>query len=126
MRLFTDDKGNLVGIRPDMLLVPPELERRATQLVSERALYEPDSAQFDVNMFAGRLRPVVWDRLTDANAWFLIDSRMMRQHLHFQWRIRPELANTTDFDSLLAKFRVYMRYGIGWDDWRWIYGQNPG
>lgn len=125
MRNFTDDKNQLLGIRADTLLVPPELERTATQILSERALYEPGSAQFDVNMFAGRLRPVVWDRLTDANAWFLIDSRQMKQHLHFQWRISPELANTTDFDSLLAKFRLYMRYGIGWDDWRWIYGQNP-
>ncbi len=125
MRSFTDDKDQLLGIRPDMLLVPPELERTATQIVSERALYEPGSAQFDVNMFAGRIRPVVWDRLTDGNAWFLIDSRQMKMHLHFQWRISPEFANTTDFDSLMAKYRLYMRYGIGWDDWRFIYGQNP-
>ena len=125
MRNFTDDQGNLLGIRPDTLLVPPELERQSYQITAERAVWEPGSAQFDANMFAGRIRPVVWDRLTDANAWFLIDSRRMKQHLHFQWRIRPELANTSDFDSLLAKYRVYMRYGIGWDDWRWLFGQNP-
>jgi hypothetical protein len=125
MMNFTDDKGNLLGLNPDVILVPPELERTATQVVSERAIYEPGSAQFDVNMFAGRLRPVVWNRLTDANAWFLIDSRQMRNHLHWFWRISPEFANMTEFDSLLAKYRVYMRYGIGFDDWRWIYGQNP-
>lgn len=125
MMNFTDDKDQLLGINPDILLVPPELERTATQIVAERALYEPGSAQFDVNMFAGRLRPVVWNRLTDANAWFLIDSRQMKMHLHWFWRINPELANMTEFDSLLAKYRLYMRYGIGWDDWRFIYGQNP-
>ena len=125
MRNFTDDQGQLLGINPDMLLVPPELERTATQLVSERAIYEPGSAQYDINMFSGRFRPVVWDRLTDANAWFLIDSTKMKQHLIWQWRIKPEFAQSEDFDGLTAKFRGYMRYGIGWTDWKWIYGQNP-
>jgi hypothetical protein len=125
MRNFTDDAGQLMGVNPNMLLVPPELERTATQIVSERALYEPGSAQFDVNMFSGRFQPVVWDRLTDANAWFLIDSAMMKSHLIWQWRIRPEFSEAEDFDGLTAKFRGYMRYGIGWTDWRFIYGQNP-
>ena len=125
MRNFTDDKGQLLGINPDMLLVPPELERTATQLVAERAIYEPGSAQFDVNMFSGRFRPVVWNRLTDSNAWFMIDSTLMKQHLIWQNRIMPEFAQADDFDGMIAKFRGYMRYGIGWTDWRWIYGQNP-
>ena len=125
MRSFTDDRDQLLGVTPDLLLVPPELERTATQLVSERAIYEPGSAQYDLNIFSGRFRPVVWDRLTDANAWFLIDSTLMKQHLIWQWRIRPEFAEAEDFDGLTAKFRGYMRYGIGWTDWRWIYGQNP-
>ena len=125
MRNFTDDKDQLLGVNPDLLLIPPELERTATQLISERAIYEAGSAQFDLNMFAGRFRPVVWDRLTDANAWFLIDSTSMKQHLIWQWRIRPEFSQADDFDGLTAKFRGYMRYGIGWTDWRWIYGQNP-
>ena len=125
MRNFTDDAGQLLGVNPDMLLVPPELERTATQIVSERAIYEPNSAQYDVNMFSGRFRPVVWDRLTDSNAWFLIDSTLMKQHLIWQWRIKPEFAQSDDFDGLTAKYRGYMRYGIGWTDWKWIYGQNP-
>ena len=125
MRNFTDDAGQLMGINQDMLLVPPELERTATQLVSERAIYEPGSAQFDVNMFSGRFRPVVWNRLTDPNAWFLIDSTLMKQHLIWQWRVRPEFSQADDFDGLTAKYRGYMRYGIGWTDWRWIFGQNP-
>ena len=125
MRNFTDDKDQLLGINPDMLLVPPELERAATQLVAERAIYEPGSAQFDVNMFAGRFRPVVWNRLPDANAWFLIDSTLMKEHLIWQDRVLPDFAQAEDFDGLTAKYRGYMRYGIGWTDWRWIYGQNP-
>ena len=125
MMNLTDDKGDLLGIVPDMLLVPPELERTATQIIAERAVFEPGSAQFDVNMFAGKMKLLVWNRLTDANAWFLIDSQLMKRFLLWQWRIRPEFAAETQFDSMLAKFRGYMRYGIGWIDWRFLYGQNP-
>ena len=125
MRNFTDDKGNLLGVNPNLLLVPPELERTATQLISERAIYEPNGAEYNVNMFSGRFQPLVWDRLTDANAWFLIDSNLMKSHLIWQWRIRPEFSAADDFDGFIAKYRGYMRYGIGWTDWRWIYGQNP-
>ncbi len=125
MMNFTDDRGNLMGVNPDMLVVPTELERTATQIISQRALYEPGSAQFDVNMFAGRLRPIVWNRLTDANAWFLMDSRLLKQHLIWQWRVRPEFAQDGDFDGIQLKFRAYMRYSIGWRDWRFIFGQNP-
>ena len=122
---WTDDKGDLMAVTPDILLVPAELERTATQILSERAIFEPGSAQFDVNMFSGRMQLVVWNRLTDANAWFVIDSQAMKRYLIWQWRIRPEFANTSDFDSMQAKFRGYMRYGIGWYHWAWIFGQNP-
>lgn len=125
MLRLTDDKSQLVGVNPDMILVPPELERTAIQIVSERALYEPGGAQFDLNMFAGRIKPVVWNRLTDTNAWFLIDSRLMKEHLIFQWRIKPEFAAEQNFDGIVAKYRGYMRYGIGWSDWKFIYGNNP-
>jgi phage major head subunit gpT-like protein len=125
MRNFTDDKGMLLGVNPDTLLVPPELERTAMQIVSERAIYEPNSAEYTTNMFSGRFRPIVWDRLTDSNSWFLIDSTLMKQHLIWQNRITPEFSQADDFDGLTAKFRGYMRYGIGWTDWKWVYGSNP-
>ena len=125
MMNYTDDQDNLLGIVPDTLLVPPELQRTATQIVSARANLEPGSAEFNVNMFAGALNLVVWNRLTDANAWFLIDSRLMRQRLHWQNRIAPEFSAEGDFDGIQQKFRGYMRYGIGWSDWRWVHGQNP-
>ena len=125
MMNFTDDKGQLLGINPDMLLVPAELERRAAQIVSARANLEPDTAEHNINIFAGRIQQVTWNRLTDSNAWFLIDSRLMKRDLIWQWRIRPEFAQENNFDRLLAKYRGYMRYSVGWRDWRWIYGQNP-
>ena len=125
MRNFVDDQGNLLGVEPDTCLVPSELERDAIKIFGRQALYEPDSAEFNVNMFAGQMRVIVWNRLTDANAWFLLDTRIMRQQLIWQWRFRPEFLGEKSFDGLTAKYRGYMRYGLGHIGWQWIYGQNP-
>ena len=125
MMNWTDDRGDLLGVVPDTLLVPTELERTATHILAERSIWEPGSAQFDTNMFAGRMKLLVWNRLTDANAWFVIDSTLMKRFLIWQWRIRPEFKNETGFDSYNAKYAGYMRYGVGWSHWAWLYGQNP-
>ena len=122
---FTDDRGELVEGNPNTILIPTELERTATQIFGRQAVWEPGSAQFDANMFAGKFNVIVWNRLTDANAWFMIDFELMKRELLFQWRIRPEFAREGDFDGLKQKYRGYMRYGIGWIGWKWIYGNNP-
>jgi phage major head subunit gpT-like protein len=123
MRAFTDDRGELVSVNPDTLLVPPELEETAEIIVgSDKA---PSSANNDVNTNKGRYNVVSWDYLTDANAWFLIDSMLKSEHLIWFDRIAPEFASANEFDTLQAKFRAYYRYSRGWDDFRWVFGQNP-
>ena len=60
-------------MQPDTLLVPPELEKTAFEIV--RTMNVPDTTDYKANFVAGFMRQViVWDYLTDANAWFLIDS----------------------------------------------------
>lgn len=123
MREFTDDRGELVSIKPDTLLVPPELEETALQIVgSDRVL---GSANNDVNINKGRYNVVAWDYLTDSNAWFVIDSVLKDQHLVWLDRIAPEFAMAEDFDTIQAKWRAYYRFSRGADAWQWILGQNP-
>lgn len=123
MREFTDDRGELVSINPDTLLVPPELEETALILTqTERAI---GNANNDVNVNKGRYNVVAWDYLTDSNAWFLIDGVLKSEHLVWLDRIAPEFLGEGDFDTLQAKFRGYHRFSRGWDAWQWIYGQNP-
>jgi len=45
--------------------------------------------------------------------------------LLWYWRVRAELGidPTSDF-NLVAKYRGYMRYSFGWDDFRWVYGHE--
>ena len=68
---------------------------------------------------------VVWDYLTDANNWFVIDSTLAKIYLNWIDRVplEFEMDPTSDF-TLEARFRGYMRYSYGWSDWRWVYGHE--
>jgi len=124
MRAYTDDRSELTTIMPDTLLVPPELEEPAAQIA--KTIEKPGTADHSYNFAGGWLKNViVWDYLTDANNWFLIDSRLAKVHLLWIDRTPLEFAMdpTSDF-SLEARYRGYMRYSYGWSDYRWVYGHS--
>jgi len=109
---------------PDTLLVPPELEETAFAIF--RTMNQPDTTDYHANFVGSWLKTViVWDYLTDANDWWLIDSRLAKQYSLFVDRVplEFEMDPTSDF-RLEARFRGYMRYSTGWSDWRWIYGHS--
>ena len=129
---LTDDKGVLMAVNPDMVLVPAELERDARQIFpqTDDVLFEPGSAQFDASLFQSKLgghkmTVVMWNRLTDANAWFMIDSRLMKQHLIWQDRVLPSFEELPMTNPEIAQWSGRMRYSLGWKHWAWVYGNNP-
>lgn len=125
MREYPDDRGELVQVNPDTLLVPPELEESAWTIFE--TMNKPDTADYHANFVRSKLRQVVvWDYLTDANAWFLIDRGLAKLYLNWFDRVplEFEMDPTSDF-RLEARFRGYMRHSYGWSDWRWLYGNNP-
>ncbi len=117
---FADDRGDVLDVMPDTILVPPELEDAAIEVTKSQL--DPDSANNAVNPQQGRYRVVVWHYLTDNNNWFMIDSPRMKRDLIWYERVPVEFARDGDFDTLQTKFRAYMRYSRYWRDWRWIYG----
>jgi phage major head subunit gpT-like protein len=123
MLKFRDDRGDLLDVMGDTLLVPPELLDAGIEIT--RSQLDPDSANNAVNPQAGRYRLMEWHYLTDSNAWFMIDSPRMKRDLLWYERIPVEFGREGDFDTFIAKFRAYMRYSRYWRDWRWIFGQNP-
>lgn len=125
MQNFVDDRGELLDVNPDMILIPRELKRTAASIFDPRAVWEPNSAEFTTNIFNGEVRVIVWNRLTDPNAWFALDTNAMKEHLIWQNRIMPEFSEARDSDFQVRKYIGYMRYGMGWDDFKWIFGNNP-
>jgi hypothetical protein len=130
MREFKDDKGELVAINPDLILIPPELEETANGIINTMnggSPQQPGTGNYNDNLPQRvGMRYLVWDYLTDANAWFMIDSQLAKIHALWIDRAPLEFAldPTSDY-NLKAKYRGYMRYSYGWSDWRWVYGNNP-
>lgn len=122
MRDFTDATDNLVNAMGDTLLVPPELEQTAWELT--KSSREVNTANNTANFWEGRYNVIVWDYLTDANNWFLIDSRYAKMFLKWFDRIPVEFNKDKDFDTYLAKWSVYTRYSYGFSSWTWVYGSD--
>jgi hypothetical protein len=120
MRQFTDETDNLAIARGDMLIVPPQLEEAAWEIVN--ASGKMDTADNNPNFNKGKYKIVVWDYLSDSNNWFMADSRMMKLYLKWFDRVPTEFNKDRDFDTYLARWSVYTRYSYGFSDWSFLYG----
>ena len=123
---MTDDRGDVMPIVYDTLYVPAELE--ATAYEETKGLLKPGIADNTASALTNGIKPlsiVVDPLLTSATKWFMLDSVMAKQHLLWYWLDRPAIAMdpTSDF-NLVARYRGYFSCSYGFDDFRWVYGQN--
>lgn len=122
MQSFTDDNTELVAATPNLLLVPPELEDAALEIAL--STHDPDSANNTINTQHGRYEVAAWHYLTDSNRWYLIDSHLMNQSLHWFNRVPLGILPKVEDKTLAATWIARMRYSFGWSDWRWIIGSE--
>ena len=117
-----DSRHNMLNIIPDTIIVPVALEPTARVILE--SVQRSGNANNDANINRG-YNLVTSHYLSDAESWFMVDSRMARQYLNWYWRVRPEFVEdpTSDY-NLALKYRGYMRYSYGWDHWAWIYGHT--
>lgn len=87
MRKTTDEAGKLVQFLPDTLVVAPENEWLAMELI--KSSQKPGTDLNDINALMGRFKIVVWDFLTEPDMWFIMDSK--RQETAFYWRDRKSV-----------------------------------
>lgn len=120
MMRYADDRGDIMNVMPDLLIVPPELEDTATEIT--KSLLDPTSANNAVNPQAGRFRTIVWNYLTDTNNWFMAESTRMKESLLWYNRVPLQFFQENDFDTFQAKFAARMRYSYGWRDASFLYG----
>jgi hypothetical protein len=121
---YVDDRGQPMPSLFRVLYVAIEKEALAYEIT--KAMNKPGTTDNDANFLNSQpLVTVVDPYLTSADDWFMLDPTKSAEHLIWYWRVRAELAldPTSDY-NLVAKYRGYMRYSFGWDDWRFIYGHN--
>ena len=119
-RGFRDDQAERINVMPSMLLYPPDLYDIAYEIVESSG--KPGVATNDKNVHMGKFRLVEWNYLTDTNNWFMIDESAMKEYVVWFERIPLEFAFAEEIDTIIAKWRAYMRYSMGWFDWRWGMG----
>lgn len=120
-RQTVDDAQLKIQNKPKKLIIPEDLEFRTGVILQSAQL--PGSMDNDTNILRGKLTPVILDYLDSATAWFLQDDRF--DNLIFFWRIKPEYKREENFDTMVAKYRGYMRFEPGYSDWRGMVG-SPG
>lgn len=124
MMRFKDDTGVEIGIMPNELWVPVELEDKALELT--QALNKPETANNDANAQAQRWTVIPWLRLDSASPkrWFMVDGMWRQEAVNWYDVVDMEIMlvheNTTE-----VVWEVKLFYSFGVDDWRWIYGNNP-
>lgn len=122
MRGFRGDVAERLSIMPDTLWIPPDLYDIAYEISESSG--KPDTANNNANVHKGKYEVYDWEYLTDSNNWFMCDSRQQKQFLTWFDRIPLEFAMAEELDTLIAKWRAYMRYSCAWWDWRFILGAN--
>jgi phage major head subunit gpT-like protein len=122
MRGFRDDRGGRMSVMPDTIIHPPELYEVAYEIVS--SMGKVDTANNNKNVHEGAYKLIDWEYLTDTNNWFMMDSSAQSEMLMWIDRTPLEFAYQEEFDTLVAKWRAYMRYSNAWVDWRFILGNQ--
>ncbi|WP_238366275.1 prohead protease/major capsid protein fusion protein [Mesobacterium pallidum] len=112
-----------INATPKYLLVGPELETQAEQVLAQ--IYATTFT--DANPFTGRLTLLVEPRITDES-WYLFADPAALPVLEYSYLSSaqgPQMASREGWDVLGMEFRVVLDFGCGAVDWRGAY-LNPG
>ncbi len=120
MRRQTGLAGEAINVVPTFLVVPPELEKLAEQVLTEIAASEVANA----NPFAGKLKLLVEPRLTSASAWYVCAAPGAPdglQHAYLDGVAGPQLFTREGFEVDGIEYKVRMDFGAGFTDHRGWY-----
>ena len=124
MRRQKGMSGEAIRVDPAMLIVPPELETVAEQLVAEISAASTD----DVNPFQRKLTVLADAHLTDPAAWYVaaLPGRPEGlQHAYLDGATGPQVFTREGFETDASEFKVRLDFGAGFVDHRAWY-KNPG
>lgn len=131
MMKFKDDRGRFLGVVPDLLVVPPDLQWTAMELLE--STYWPEegaaTARLSSNVLKGKLDLLVSPYLTDSNDWFVLCTRGVLKPIILQSRTPIEFAALeADSESGFMRdqyiYGVRARYNAGYGLWQMAYGSQ--
>lgn len=121
---FTNDRGLKIAVRPQTLVIPPNLMFEAKRILQSDGRVGTDNNDLNALKSMGMVPSVVVNHyLVDTDAWFLKTD--VKNGLILFERDPDTFAMDEDFDTENAKYKARARYSVGWADRRAIYG-SPG
>ena len=121
----TDHKGLQISLMPKTLHIPPDLFFEAKRIL--KSVLQNDTANNAVNVlnYDGTIPGgcKVNHYFTDTDAWFIRTNCPdgMKRYMRKRYDLRQDNA----FDTGNLKAKSYVRFSVGWSDWRGVYG-SPG
>jgi phage major head subunit gpT-like protein len=125
MRKLKDEEGRPLGMKPNVLLVPPALEDDANLLMTVDKLEDGKP-----NPYKGTAEVVVGDYLTSDTAWFLLDTTRPVKPFVYQERKKPTFVQQVDpnaddvFMRAIFKFGAEARAAGGYAFWQMAWGST--
>ncbi len=123
MRQFKDDKGRYLDIVPDTLIVHPDEEATAEEIIKSDK--DPDNANNPVNVSKGKYNLIVTPYLT-SGYWVL--ARCNGYLKPFIWQdyvsIQFETSEARRFSDDLIDYGIRFRGRAAMGDWRLAYGSH--
>lgn len=125
MMSLKNDQGKPLNIVPDILLVPPALEREA------RMILEADLINGTTNVNKGLAKVEVWTELADQpTQWYLLCTKRSLKPFIFQEREKAKFVSLTKENDENVFMRdeylygVSARDGVGYGFWQMAYGST--
>lgn len=137
MLRYKNDKGKPMGIVGDTLIVPPELEMTALELIgaSEIARYTASGTDRTptINVHKGKYTVIVNPWITDVDSWYFSCNNRPTKSLIYQVRRKPRFitlggtGSVSDdwFNSGVIKMGVDSRFAVGYGNWRYCVACIP-
>lgn len=126
MQNAMDEKGEMLSIAPDTILIPNDAGLKRDVFAAIGADKDPDTSNNGFNFQFGMWNVIVWPYLNDLlkvksgdKPWILMDSAYNELYEGACWLERVKLEVKSDVDENdNNRWKGYARFGVGFHDWR--------
>lgn len=120
---FKDDRGDIMGVMPKLIICGNYWLKTAKQIVgSDR---EPYVADNQINTYKDEVNYLHIPYIT-GKKWFVVDPDLMKMYLNwYNARDPKKVEYTDDFDTEVGKYKSVGMWSKGWDSAFFLYGNNP-
>lgn len=112
------DGTNFINVTPKYLVMSPELETTAEQMLAQIAAATVDA----VNPWTGKLVPLVDPRLPEGTFYLFADPAVAPalQYAYLAGAEGVQVQRREMWDQLGVGYRAWLDFGAGWLDWRGV------